>query len=76
LLEVTLKKSLDEFSVSDFRGIDLTNYRGKRDIIADILFAASSRKPRKTQIMYQANLSFRLLAEVLSLGKPSVIDLF
>ena len=40
-------------------------YRGKLDIIADILTVAS-RKPKKTQIMYQANLSFRVLQKYLA----------
>ena len=40
-------------------------YRGKLEIIADILHAAS-RKPKKTQIMYQANLSFRVLQKYLA----------
>jgi predicted transcriptional regulator len=40
-------------------------YRGKLDIIADILNVAS-RKPKKTQIMYQANLSFRVLQKYLT----------
>jgi len=35
-------------------------YRDRLQIIADILLVAS-RRPRKTQIMYQANLSHRLL---------------
>jgi predicted transcriptional regulator len=42
----------------------LGSYRGKLDIIADILRVAS-RKPKKTQIMYQANLSFRVLQKYL-----------
>jgi predicted transcriptional regulator len=40
-------------------------YRGKFDIIADILNVVSQR-PRKTQIMYQANLSFRILEKYLA----------
>jgi predicted transcriptional regulator len=43
----------------------LANYRDKLDIIADILMVAS-RKPKKTQIMYQANLSFRVLQKYLT----------
>jgi predicted transcriptional regulator len=39
-------------------------YRSKLDIIADILNVAS-RNPKKTQIMYQANLSFRVLQKYL-----------
>ena len=38
---------------------------GKLDIIADILTVAS-RRPKKTQIMYQANLSFRVLQKYLA----------
>ena len=41
------------------------NYRGKFDIVADILNIAS-RNPKKTQIMYQANLSFRILQKYLA----------
>ena len=41
------------------------NYRGKLEIIADILTVAT-RKPKKTQIMYQANLSFRVLQKYLA----------
>ena len=41
------------------------SYRGKLDIIADILTVAS-QKPKKTQIMYQANLSFRVLQKYLA----------
>ena len=38
---------------------------GKLDIIADILTVAS-RRPKKTQIMYQANLSFHVLQKYLA----------
>jgi predicted transcriptional regulator len=41
------------------------NYRSRLDIIADILLVAS-RRARKTQIMYQANLSYRLLTKYLA----------
>ena len=41
------------------------NYRGRLDIIADILNVAS-RNPKKTQIMYQANLSYKVLQRYLS----------
>ena len=41
------------------------NYRSKLDIIADIL-AVASRKPKKTHIMYQANLSFQVLQRYLA----------
>jgi predicted transcriptional regulator len=48
-------------------------YRGKLDIIADILNVVS-HKPKKTQIMYQANLSFRLLQKYLTeVSKTSMI---
>ncbi len=41
------------------------SYRSKLDIIADILTVAT-RKPKKTQIMYQANLSFHVLQKYLA----------
>ena len=41
------------------------SYRGRLDIIADILNVAS-RDARKTQIMYQANLSYRVLQKYLA----------
>ena len=41
------------------------NYRGRLDIIADILSVAS-RNPKKTQIMYQANLSYKVLQRYLA----------
>ena len=41
------------------------SYRTKMDIIADILNVAN-QKPKKTQIMYQANLSFRVLQKYLA----------
>src|SRR3990172_13206954 len=41
------------------------NYRGRLDIIADILNAAS-RNAKKTQIMYQANLSYKVLQRYLA----------
>ncbi len=40
------------------------NYRDKLDIIADILTAAS-KNAKRTQIMYQANLSYRVLIKYL-----------
>ena len=40
-------------------------YRNKLDIIADILNVAS-RDAKKTQIMYQANLSYKVLQKYLS----------
>lgn len=41
------------------------SYRSKLDIIADILHVAN-QGAKKTQIMYQANLSYRLLSRYLS----------
>ena len=43
----------------------LGSYRRKIDIIADILRAAS-QNAKKTQIMYQANLSYHVLKKYLS----------
>jgi predicted transcriptional regulator len=43
----------------------LVNYRGRLDIIADILQVVSG-SARKTQIMYQANLSYRVLQKYLA----------
>lgn len=40
-------------------------YRGRLDIIADILHVAS-RNAKKTQIMYQANLSYKVLQRYLA----------
>ena len=40
------------------------NYRDRLDIIADILNVAS-REAKKTQIMYQANLSYKVLQRYL-----------
>lgn len=49
----------------------MARYRGKADIIADVLSATGSGA-KKTKIMYGANLSYRLmqkyLAEVVGLG--------
>ncbi len=47
-----------------FWGIFLGNYRDRLDIIADILNVAS-RNAKKTQIMYQANLSYKVLQRYL-----------
>lgn len=52
------------FFLNEIWGFDLGSYRGRLDIIAAILRVAS-RKPKKTQIMYQANLSFRVLQKYL-----------
>ena len=43
----------------------MRNYRGRLDIIADILNVAS-KSARKTQIMYQANLSYKVLQRYLA----------
>lgn len=40
-------------------------YRSRFDIIADMLYVASGRA-KKTRIMYQANLSYRLLQKYLA----------
>jgi predicted transcriptional regulator len=53
------------FLFNKFEGINLGIYRSKLDIIADILNVAS-RNPKKTQIMYQANLSFHVLQKYLA----------
>jgi len=42
----------------------LGSYRDRFDIIADILYVAS-RDAKKTQIMYQANLSYKVLQRYL-----------
>jgi predicted transcriptional regulator len=44
--------------------MELGNYRGRLDIIADILQVAS-QNAKKTQIMYQANLSYKVLQRYL-----------
>ena len=46
-------------------------YRNKLRIIADILLIAC-RRARKTQIMYQANLSYRLLCRYLGVVLDAV----
>lgn len=43
----------------------MVNYRGRLDIIADILQVVSGNA-KKTQIMYQANLSYRVLQKYLA----------
>ena len=43
----------------------MRNYRDKFDIIADIL-NITKRNPKKTQIMYQANLSYKVLIKYLT----------
>jgi predicted transcriptional regulator len=50
------------------------NYRGRLDIIADILRVVSGNA-RKTQIMYQANLSYKVLQKYLAeIAGASMID--
>jgi predicted transcriptional regulator len=52
----------------------LGSYRGRLDIIADILRAASGNA-KKTQIMYQANLSYKVLIKYLTeVSEASLID--
>ncbi|NLF88336.1 hypothetical protein GX563_05875 [Candidatus Bathyarchaeota archaeon] len=43
----------------------MVNYRDRLDIIADILNVVS-REAKKTQIMYQANLSYKVLQRYLT----------
>ena len=43
----------------------MVNYRDRLDIIADMLNVAS-REAKKTQIMYQANLSYKVLQRYLN----------
>jgi len=54
--------------LSGFEGMNLGSYRSRLDIVADILNVASkgSKGAKKTHIMYQANLSYRLLTRYLS----------
>ena len=50
------------------------NYRGRLDIIADILKVVS-HNAKKTQIMYQANLSYKVLQRYLrNITAASLID--
>jgi predicted transcriptional regulator len=52
----------------------LGSYRGRLDIIAAILRVAS-RNAKKTQIMYQANLSYKVLTKYLTeVSEASLID--
>ena len=48
-----------------FEELVLGNYRGRLDIIADILHVVS-KNAKKTRIMYQANLSYKVLQRYLS----------
>jgi predicted transcriptional regulator len=57
-----------------FEEIVLGSYRGRLDIIADILQIAKG-KAKKTQIMYQANLSYKVLQRYLTeIVEASLID--
>jgi len=52
----------------------LGSYRGRLDIIADILHVVS-QNAKKTQIMYQANLSYKVLTKYLTeVSEASLID--
>jgi predicted transcriptional regulator len=52
----------------------LGSYRGRLDIIADILRVASENA-KKTQIMYRANLSYKVLLKYLTeVSEASLID--
>jgi predicted transcriptional regulator len=52
----------------------LGNYRGRLDIIADILHVVS-QNAKKTQIMYQANLSYKVLTKYLTaVSEASLIN--
>jgi predicted transcriptional regulator len=48
-----------------FEESSLVSYRSRLDIIADILHVAS-QNVKKTQIMYQANLSYKVLKRYLT----------
>ncbi len=47
-----------------FEELSLGSYRSKLDIVADIL-SVVGQNPMKTQIMYQANLSYKVLQKYL-----------
>jgi len=44
----------------------LGSYRRRLDIIADILYVVGKEGAKKTQIMYQANLSYKVLTKYLT----------
>jgi predicted transcriptional regulator len=44
----------------------LGSYRSRLDIIADILHVVGKEGAKKTQIMYQANLSYKVLTKYLA----------
>jgi predicted transcriptional regulator len=57
-----------------FEGLGLGSYRGRLDIIADILQVAKG-DAKKTQIMYQANLSYKVLQRYLTeISEASLIS--
>lgn len=57
-----------------FEELNLGSYRSRLDIIADILHVVS-QNARKTQIMYQANLSYKVLTKYLTeVIKASLVD--
>ena len=52
----------------------MRTYRGRFDIIADIL-KITRKNPKKTQIMYQANLSYKVLQKYLgTVTKSAMIN--
>jgi predicted transcriptional regulator len=53
----------------------LGSYRRRLDIIADMLLVAS-RGAKKTQIMYQANLSYKLLTKYLDVIRRAYLISF
>jgi predicted transcriptional regulator len=57
-----------------FEELSLGSYRNRMDIIADILRVAS-QNAKKTQIMYQANLSYKVLTKYLmEVTDASLVD--
>jgi predicted transcriptional regulator len=61
--------------MSALRGNRLGSYRRRLDIIADMLTVISQR-PKKTQIMYQANLSYLLLTRYLAVVRKAYLITF
>ncbi len=53
----------------------MRTYRDRLDIIADVLNVAG-RNPRKTQIMYQANLSFSVMQKYLTEVESALLVTF
>lgn len=59
---------------SAFEELNLGSYRSRLDIIADILHVVS-QSAKKTQIMYQANLSYKVLTRYLrEVSEASLVD--